>query len=165
MAISLSDAVSRSVAISRFHIPTFEAVEADRSITTEAGAVVAVTALVGSLGQLFLGNGWVFVTSVPIILFGWVVWAYLSVLIAARIFGKQTTDTGEMLRTTGYAYAPQLLGIVPFLWFAGFVWSVAAIIVGMRQAGEMTTVQSILTALLGALPALLAMSVVIAVLR
>lgn len=164
MTATVQGAVSRSVEIAKFDIPTFEAVEHDRSLTQEAGAVVAVTAVVGSLGQLFLGNVWVFVSSIIIMLIGWVVWAWLSAQIAMRFFDKQTTDTGEMLRATGYAYAPQMLGIIPFLWFVGVVWSLAAIIVGMRQAAEMTTGQAIMTALIGAIPAIVAMAIVVAIL-
>jgi len=76
-----------------------------------------------------------------------------------------------MLRTTGYAYAPQMLGIFAFIpilgWFAsvgGMLWSLAAVIVGMRQAGEMTTMQAVITAVIGFLPAMIALITVTAIL-
>lgn len=162
--MNASSVLARCLAIARLDIDTFEAVEADKSLTSEAGTVVAAVAVVGSLGALFRGKLWLFVASIIIMIIGWMVWAWLSAFIAQRLFDKQTTDTGEMLRTTGYAYAPMMLGLVPFLWFVGAVWSLVAIIVGMRQAAEMTTTQAIVTAAVGFLPAVLAMAIVTATL-
>lgn len=160
MSISPADALVRSVNIAKLDVPTFEAVEADTSLTQEAGSVVAAVAVIGSLGFLFQGQLWGFISSILVLLIGWFVWAWLSSFIAQKVFSKQTTDTGEMLRTTGYAYAPQLLGIIPFLGFVGMLWSLVAIIVGMRQAAEMTTGQAVLTVVIGFLPAVIAMGIV-----
>ena len=165
MAVSLAGATARSFNTARFHIPTIEAIEADPTLTPEAAAVVGTTAVVGSLGQLFLGHVWFFITSIAIMLIGWCVWAFLSAFIAKTVFEKETTNTGEMLRTTGCAYAPMMLGVLPFVWFLGWLWAVAAIVVGMRQAGEMTTTQALVTTLIGALPAVIAMGIVTATLR
>lgn len=164
MAIDTTRALQRSIAISRLHIPTYEEVEHDRSATTEAGAIVALVAVVGSLGALFRGRVGLFIASIVILLIGWLIWAWLSAFIATRLFNVRTTDMGEMQRTTGYAYFPQLLGIVPFLGFVGMLWSLVAIIVGMRQAAEMTTIQAIMTAVIGFLPAIVAMAIVTAIL-
>jgi len=164
MAIEPPRAVQRSVSIAKLDVPTFEMVEADESSTDEAGAIVAATALIGSLGGLFRGQIWLFIASIVITLLGWFVWAWLSAQIAERVFGVQTTDTGEMLRTTGYAYAPQMLGIVPFLGFIGMIWSLVAVIIGMRQAGEMTTTQAVITAVIAFLPAIVAMGIATAIL-
>lgn len=159
-----SAAMTRAIGVSKLDIPTIEAVEADTSLTQEAGTVVAAAALIGSLGALFTGKIWLFIASIIITLIGWFVWAWLSAFIAQKVFNKTTTDTGEMLRATGYAYAPQMLGIIPFLGFLGMIWSLVAVIVGMRQAGEMTTGQAILTAVIGFLPAIIAMAIVTAIL-
>ena len=164
MAIDVTRALQRSIAISRLHVPTFEEVEHDESATPEAGTVVAAVAVIGSLGALFRGRLGLFISSILILLIGWVIWAWLSATIARVVFSVSTTDTGEMLRTTGYAYAPQMLGIVPFLGFVGMLWSLVAIIVGMRQAAEMTTVQAVITAVIGFLPAVIAMAIVTAIL-
>jgi len=69
-----------------------------------------------------------------------------------------------MLRTTGYAYAPRMLGIIPFLGFIGWIWSLVAVIIGMRQAGEMTTMQAVITAVIGFIPAIIALGIVTAIL-
>lgn len=164
MAISLQSAAPRAINIARLDIATYEQVEADTSLTQEAGAVVAVTAVVGSLGFLFRGQLWGFIASILIMLIGWGVWAWISAFIAERVFNIQTTNVGEMLRTTGYAYAPMLLGIVPYLGLLGMIWALVAVVVGMRQAAEMTTIQAIITALIGFLPAMIAMGIISAIL-
>lgn len=164
MAISPADAAVRAVNIAKLDVPTFEEVEANESLTQEAGTVVAIVAVIGSLGHLFRGKLWLFIASIIILAIGWVIWAWLSAFIAQKVFDKQTTDTGEMLRTTGYAYAPQALGVIPFLGFIGMIWSLVAIVIGMRQAGEMTTLQAVITAVIGFLPAMIAMGVVTAIL-
>lgn len=150
------------MSIARLDVPTFEEVEADTDSTPEAGFVVVVSSLIGSIGSLFVNGLWGFIATIIILLAGWLIWAFVSAFIAKKMFKVETTDTGEMLRTTGYAYAPRIIGIIPFLSFVGFVWSVVAIVVGMRQAGEMTTGQAIITTLIGALPALIGLALVAA---
>ena len=164
MAVIPARALQRSIGVSRLDVNTFEAVEADTSSTAEAGVVVVVASVLGAFGSLFVNGLWGFIATIAILLIGWFVWAWLSAFIAQKVFNVTTTDTGEMLRTTGYAYAPRVLGIIPFLGFIGALWSLVAIIVGMRQAGEMTTVQAVITAVIGFLPAVIAMGIVTAML-
>ena len=164
MAVIPARALQRSIGVSRLDVNTFEAVEADTSSTAEAGVVVVVASVLGAFGSLFVNGLWGFIATIAILLIGWFVWAWLSAFIAQKVFNVTTTDTGEMLRTTGYAYAPRVLGIIPFLGFIGALWSLVAIIVGMRQAGEMTTVQAVITAVIGFLPAVIAMAIVTAML-
>lgn len=152
MAVDPTRAIQRSIGVSRLDVNTFETVEADESATTEAGVVVALATIVGSLGALFINGLWGFILTIGLGLVGWFIWAWLSAFIAEKVFDVQTTDTGEMLRTTGYAHAPRLIGIVPFLGFAGALWSLVAVVIGMRQAGEMTTTQAIITAVIGFIP-------------
>jgi len=162
MAVDPTRAIQRSIGVSRLDVGTFETVEADESSTTEAGVVVAVATVVGSLGSLFTSGLWGLILTIGIGLVGWFIWAWLAAFIAEKVFNVQTTDTGEMLRTTGYAYAPRIIGIVPFLGFVGALWSLVAVVIGMRQAGEMTTTQAIITAVIGIIPYLIGISIVLA---
>jgi len=164
MAVIPQRALQRSLGVSKLDVPTFEDAEADTTSTDEAGAVVVIASIIGSIGSLFVNGLWGFIAMVLIGLIGWFIWAWLSAFIAQKVFNVTTTDTGEMLRTTGYAYAPRVLGIVPFLGFIGAIWSLVAIVVGMRQAAEMTTMQAIITAVIGFLPAVIAMGAVTALL-
>jgi hypothetical protein len=49
---------------------------------------------------------------------------------------------------------------VPFLGFVGAVWSLVAVVVGMRQAAEMTTMQAIITCVIGFIPAVIGLGLV-----
>ena len=160
MAVDPARALQRSIDIARLDVPTFEEVEHDTSSTAEAGAVVVLSSIIGSLGGLFVNGLGGFLGWLIVLVAGWFIWAWLSAFIAENLFNVTTTNTGEMLRATGYAYAPRVIGIVPFLGFVAWVWSVVCVIVGMRQAGEMTTTQAVVTALIGALPALLGIGIV-----
>lgn len=164
MPSSASNIQERVINIAKLDVPTFEAVEADASLTQEAGMVVAASSLIGSLGYLFIGRFWLFLVAIAAGLVGWFVWSWLAAFIAQKLFKVTTTDTGEMLRTTGYAHGPRLLGIIPFLGFVGAIWSLVAVVVGMRQAGEMTTTQAVITALVGFLPYAIAMGIFTAIL-
>ncbi len=164
MAIDPAHAISTSINVAKLDVDTFERVEADESKTIEAGAVVVVSTVLGAVGSIFVIGVWGFIAYILIGLIGWGVWSWLSAIIAEKVFGVQTTDLGEMLRTTGYAHAPRALGVIPFLGWVGAIWSLVAVIVGMRQAGEMTTTQAVVAALIGFIPYVIATGIVTAIL-
>ena len=165
MSIDPARALQRSIAVAQLDVPTFEEVEADYTSTDEAGAVVVAASAIGAIGGLFSNGLWGLIAFLLIQLIGWFVWAWLSAYIAERVFEVQTTDTSEMLRTTGYAYGPRVIGIIPWIgWIIGFVWSVIAIVVGMREAAELSTTQAVITTLVGIFPATIAMLIVMSIL-
>lgn len=164
MAIDPTRALQRSIGVARFNIPTFEEVEADTSSTDEAGVVLVLSALIGSLGSLFINGLWGFLAMIVVMIAGWFVWAWCSAQIAERVFGVKTTDTGEMLRVIGYGSAPRVIGLIPFLGFVALIWTLVTLVIGIRQAGEMTTGGAIITGFLGLIPTVIAMGIVTAVL-
>ncbi len=164
MAIDPTRALQRSISIARLHIPTYEEVEADTSSTDEAGAVLVASAVIGSVGSLFINGLWGFLVMIIVMIAGWFVWAWASAQIAERIFGVQTTDTGEMLRVLVDGSAPRALGLIPFLGFVALIWTLVTLVYGIRQAGEMTTGGAILTGILGLIPTAVAMGLVTALL-
>jgi hypothetical protein len=99
-------------------------------------------------------------------LVGWLVWALLIYLIGARWLpepGTQT-NTGELMRTIGFATSPGILrvvGIVPFLTAIVFtvtaLWMLATMVVGVRQALDYkSTWRAVAVCLLGWIVQLLA---------
>lgn len=164
MTIDPTRALQRCISIARLHVPTFEEVEADTSATVEAGAVVAASAIIGSIGALFTGGFLGFIAWIIATIGGWYVWAWASSEIAKRLFKVPTTDVGEMLRVIGYGSAPRAIGAIPFLGLVALVWTLTAVVFGIRQAGEMTTAQAIVTAAFGMAPTLLAYIIILAAL-
>lgn len=79
---------------------------------------------------------------------GWVVWAATTAVIGTKVFGG-TTDAGEMLRVLGFAQAPRVIGVIPFLGPVAAVWVLVASIVAIREGLDFTTMRAIGTAIGG----------------
>jgi hypothetical protein len=123
----------------------YEEVEADRSATGQAFAIVVLSSVAAGIGSRGLGG-----TTVPAVVFfavvsllAWAAWALLVFQIGARLLPEAETrsDVGELLRTIGFSAAPGLLRVLGVMSAATIpvfvvtsVWMLAAMIVGVRQA-------------------------------
>jgi hypothetical protein len=128
----------------------YEEIEADRSATVQATAVVLLSSLAAGIGVL--GT-----TSMrPMTLVGisllafvaWALWAALTFQIGTRIIpGPRTqADIGQLLRTIGFASAPGILrvaGAIPgtrrTVFIVTSIWMLIAMIVAVRQALDYTS--------------------------
>jgi hypothetical protein len=128
----------------------YEEVEADRTATMQAMAVVALSSLAAGVGAL--GPADVRLTTlagISLLAFGvWVIWAVLTLQIGARIFPTPRTqaDMGQLLRTIGFATAPGILritGLIPGIAAVVFavtaIWMLMAMIVAIKQALDYTS--------------------------
>ncbi len=79
---------------------------------------------------------------------GWFVWAVSTSFIGTRVFSG-TTDVGEMLRVLGFAQAPRVLGVIPFLGPVAAVWVLVASVVAIREGLDFTTGRAVGTAIGG----------------
>lgn len=136
--------VDRMVRAAKGEVALYEEVESTPALTQEAytivGIVAAINVVVGLLYGVISGDiGAAVLTAVfsGITIFaGYLIWAYLTFFIGTRVFNG-TADAGELQRTLGYAYTPQILtgllniipvagqclSIIPALWslYLGFV--------------------------------------------
>jgi len=137
----------------------YKSVEQDESKNSEARTVVIIAAIASAIGN---GIGGIFsgglmagllgiVFGLLLVLAGYYIWAYLTHFIATKFFGGEG-DVGQILRTYGYAYSPQVLTIfalIPCLgWtiaFAASIWSLVAGIFAIREAMDFDTTKAILT--------------------
>lgn len=153
--------IDRIMGIFKLDAGTFDAIEHDELATSQAALVVLAVALFSGVGGLFgaLIGGSNLVTGFfgPIIytLAGWIVWSAVVFIVGSSMFGG-TTNMREMMRVVGFAYAPQLLGLLSFIpcvgWFfalAGWIWSLAAMVVAIRQGLDIDTGKALITALVG----------------
>jgi hypothetical protein len=134
---------NRVVGALRIHPPTFEEVEQDTSATTQAALIVAAAAISGGIADLRgLGVGAIGLRLVAGLL-GWAIASYVVLFVGTRLLpGKKTqADLGQLLRTTGFAQAIGLfgvIGIVPGLgWLTRAVvgiWMLVTMVVAVRQA-------------------------------
>lgn len=145
-------------------IATYEEVEHDDNLTTQAAMVVLIAAVARGIGGFNQGENGIIV-GVVAALFSWLVWAGITYLIGDKLL-KGTATWGELLRTLGYAQAPAVLLIFGFVPVLGSIlgavvgiWLLVTGIVAIRQALDFDTGKAVLTAFLGwlvavAIPAL-----------
>jgi hypothetical protein len=133
--------VQRMIGAAKLDPKIFEEVEADRSATPQALAVVVLASLAGGIAVGDGVRGLVVGTIAGLI--GWLIWAWLIYLIGSRWLPEPNTraDTGELLRVIGFATSPGILRVVGILSFLSTlvmavtaIWTLVAVVVGVRQA-------------------------------
>jgi hypothetical protein len=134
----------RVIGAATLDIRTYEDVEADRTATMQALAVVVLSTLAGGVGAVRFGAlGPSIAAGIVGALVGWIVWAALAYMIGVYLLPEPETkaDIGELLRTIGFATAPGMLrifGFVPILGrlllFVISIWLVLAMVVAVQQA-------------------------------
>ncbi len=147
-------------------IATYEEVEHDENLTTQAAIVVLIAALARGVGGFNDGENGIIV-GVVAALFSWLVWAGITYLIGDKLL-KGTATWGELLRTLGYAQAPAVLLIFGFVPVLGNIlgavvgiWLLVTGIVAIRQALDFDTGKAVMTAFLGWLVAVAIPAIVI----
>lgn len=139
----------------------YEEVEADRTATGQALAVVVMSSLAAGIGSRGLVGtsvaGIAFISMVALI--AWAAWALVVFQIGGRLLPEPQTrvDVGQLLRTIGFAASPGLLRILGVMSAATIpvfaitaLWMLAAMVVGVRQALDYrSTARAILVCGLG----------------
>jgi hypothetical protein len=139
----------------------YEEVEADRTATGQAMAVVVLSSLAAGVGISGRAgfSAWNAVTIAGIALIAWAAWALVTFEIGARLMPQPQTraDIGQMLRTIGFASTPgvfRIFGIIPSVTVPAFaittVWMLLTMIVAVRQALDYTnTARAVAVCVLG----------------
>jgi hypothetical protein len=150
--------LQRIMGVFMLNANTFEEIEHDTSATGQAAIVVTIVALLSAIGSgigaslnpeaggSFIGS---FIIAVVATYIGWVLWSGITYLVGTMLFEGQA-DMGEMLRVIGFAFAPQVIGIIPFIGpCIGLIWTLLAVFVAVRQGLDLTTGKAIATILIG----------------
>ncbi len=153
--------INKMIRAAMLDVNLYEEVEADTSLTTEAILVVLIVSVVSGLGGLIgsiarHGNPiTTLVGTILMALVGYFIWAFVVYIVGTSLF-HGTADYGEVLRTIGYAYSPNILGFFTFIpclgWLvalAGSIWALVAGVIAVRQALDFDTTNAILTVLIG----------------
>jgi hypothetical protein len=137
------DFTQRAIGAAKLQPAVYEEVEADKSATVQALAVVVISSVATGIGLSHATSLISLAIGALAALFGWLIWAVLTYLIGAKLLPEPQTqsDVGELLRTTGFATAPaifNLLGRLPligiYLPFAVSIWMLVAMVIAVRQA-------------------------------
>lgn len=129
---------------------TYEEIEADKTATAQAMAVVLLSSLATGIGSAGLGPPMVtrIVVMTVAAVMAWAAWALVTLQIGGRLLPEPQTrvDVGELLRTTGFAAAPgmlRVLGVLPSVTTPVFaltaVWMLLSMVVAVRQALDYTS--------------------------
>ena len=165
----------RIVGAARLDVRVYEEVEADRGATGQALAVVVLAALAAGIGSgARIGPAGLIGITVASIL-SWFIWAWVVWLIGTRVLADTQTqaDTGQLLRTCGFAAAPGLarvLGILPVIgplvFLITWVWMLATMVVAVRQALDLrSTARAVVICVIGWIIHIATFAILVRVLR
>ncbi len=169
--------LNRIMGVITLKAPIYRQIADDKTGTMSAAIIVIVVRLVSGFftglvvvddthgGAMVSVSGAVLSAIITVIvgLIAWVISAWVLAFVAKAMGGK--TDTGEMLRVTGYVEVFSLVGILsvlgfirPELFFVVWIIGLAVpgilrligTVIGVREAAEFSTAKAIITALIPA---------------
>ena len=169
--------LDRIMGVITLKAPVYRQIADDKNVTSEAAIIVIVTTLIagffsglvsinpntGAVSANLVGAILGAILGVIFGLIAWVVSAWVLQFVAKMFGGK--TDTGEMMRVTGYVQVFGLVSVLNVLALAGTALScvtgliglVVAIlrligyIIGVREAAEFSTGNAVITAIIAAI--------------
>lgn len=151
--ISLDRIVQRCKEVATFNTRTYYEIARDPNALPEAAIVVATVAISAGLGGVIHGaNG--LIGGVILSLLGWVISSAIIYFIGTRITGTPTTSGSveSILRTLGYASAPNVFMFLGFIWilgplvlFALSIWTLITTVLGIRAALNLSLGRAVLT--------------------
>jgi len=178
--------MDRIMGVITLKAPVYKQIAEDAAATTMAGIIVVVAMLIkgffGGLVNVDANTGTASVSVVGAIvgaiisvilgLIAWVVSAWVLQLVAGWFGGK--TNTGEMLRVTGYVEVFSIVAVLNVLalggtallcvtGLVGFVVGILKLIgylIGVREAAEFSTGNAVITAIIAAIINFLIVAVV-----
>lgn len=168
--------LDRIMGVITLKAPVYRQIADDKTGTMSAAVIVVVVRLVagffsglvsvnpqtGGAAVSVVGAVLAAIITVIVGLIAWVISAWVLAFVAKAMGGK--TDTGEMLRVTGYVEVFGLVGVLAVLGLispallcvVGIISLVAAIlrligyVIGVREAAEFSTTNAIITAIIAA---------------
>ena len=155
--------LNRALRAAKLDVTLFQEVEKDTTLNREALMVVVFATILAGIGSLIGGllapglGAVLLIVAWTVIwgIVGYYLWAYLTWFIGTRLF-QSTAEPGELLRTLGYASAPQALGFFSFIPCAGAIvallasiWALVAGVIAVREALNVDTGKAVITVVIG----------------
>jgi len=148
--------LERVIGALRLDAAIYDEIEHDESSLGQAAGVVALAAVATAIGAAGRAGGGA-VGAVFGSLLGWLI-STAFIWVVGVYWMKHTSDYKELLRTLGFASAPNVLAVlggIPVLGgiatLAAGLWSLAAFVVAARQALDVTTGRAVLVCVLAVL--------------
>lgn len=140
--------LARMLRVLKLDSSVYEEVEHDRGATAQAMLVVVLVSIIGALGKILGPGGLKAAIGAAIAaLFGWFLMSLVS-LALGKLFGGKA-DMGEVLRALGFAYVPQVFGIIPYIGtLLAFVLGIIAWVQALRASLDVSTGIAVLVAII-----------------
>jgi hypothetical protein len=154
--LSVERIVNRAINVAKLDLPTYRQIARDPSATTEAAVVVGAVALAAGIGAITDSLGQVIVSVIGAFVW-WLVFSAVTWFFGKNMFGTPSAQitAQSLMRTIGYARAPQvlyILGFIPLIgWaFAALGWCLAIVtsVVAIRETLVIGTGKALLLGLL-----------------
>ena len=159
--ISLDRIVQRAIDVATLKTRTYSEIARDPSALVEAAIVVVAVAISAGIGAVSYGAGGL-LTGIILSLLGWVISSAIIYAVATRVTGTPTTSGSveSLLRTLGYASAPNVLSFLGFIWIVGglilfllSIWTLVTTVFAIRAALNMSLMRAVITGFLAMLAA------------
>lgn len=160
----------------RLDLPTIEAIERDDGATVQAVVLVALVGLANGIGvwQTEEIGALGFVTGPAGNVIGWLVFAGVAYAVGTGVLPGEGTEVeasaGGVVRTVGFAQAPNVLGVAvvigtlgQVLSFAGLVWTLVCGIAALRVALRVTVGRAIAIGVIAGVATLVAATIFVSV--
>jgi hypothetical protein len=141
--------VERLLGALRLDASVYDEVEHDAGALPQAAGVVALAAVCAGVGNAAAGGAGL-VGAVIGAVIGWLAGAAIIWFVGVRLM-EHSSDYPELLRTIGFASAPQLLLVLAAIPLLGSVvrvavlfWGLAAYVVAVREALDVETGRAVL---------------------
>jgi len=154
--------IKRMIGAAKLDTTIYEEVEADKSATQQALAVVVLVALATGIGTFGSGGPVGLVVGIAAGIGLWALWAWITHFVGTSILKATETEAnwGQLARTLGFAQSPGVLkvfGFIPVLGPVVFVlasiWQLVAMVIAIRQALDYTsTWRAVGVAVVGFIP-------------
>ena len=168
--------MDRIMGVITLKAPIYRQIADDQTATNQAAIIVVLAMIVrgffsgllkvsadGALGVSVVGAIIGAIIILILGLLGWAVAAWVLQFVAGLFGGK--TNTGEMMRVTGYVQvfslvavlnilaliSPVLLCVVGLIGFVVLILSIIGYIIGVREAAEFSTGNAVITAIIAAI--------------
>lgn len=159
MATSFSDRLIRTAQLDS---AVYEEIEADRSATMQAATVVVVASVAAALGAGLRVGLLGFIVVALLALAGWSLYAWIVYFLGTTVLKETKADWGEVARTVGFAYAPEILLIFHALGILGVligaaahIWFVVTTVVAVRASLDVGTGRAVVIAIIASFVQLL----------